>query len=87
VSIFQIGNFTQQKTRLATSSLTELNVSTLHPDLIKENIPQNKSFVKSVLALRNSNVDMTGIEPANPGLSGPGVYQHQAHDKSIAWNI
>lgn len=56
-------------------SLTEFNADALRSDLIKENIPQNEPFVKGV--------DLTGIEPASSELSGPSVYQHQAHEASI----
>ncbi|MDO8498938.1 MAG: LamG domain-containing protein [bacterium] len=66
---------TQQKTRLLASSLTEYNADALHPDLSISTLPQINNNVKYV--------DLTGIEPANPGFSGPGVHQYQAHMNSV----
>jgi len=69
----------KQKTRLSASNLTEYNAGALHPDLSNYMLPYNNNDVKFVLAMSLSNVDLTGIEPANPGFLDPDVYQHQAH--------
>src|SRR3989339_2004406 len=65
----------QQKIPIARDFLTEYNTGVLYPDLIASNLSQNTNNVKSV--------DPTGIEPANPELSGPDVHQHRAHMKLV----
>lgn len=73
-----MGNLITQKTRLSASSLTENNADALCPDLSMNTIPKKASIVKC------SNVDPTGIEPANPDYSDPDVHQYRAHKFSIA---